>query len=466
MSSRTPFRMDFDIGTIKHLGLQMYSTLPPVIGELVANAWDANATEVEITIPTTPMGADGSEITIRDNGLGMSDQDIRDKYLIVGRDRREKEGLDETPKPYRRKLMGRKGIGKFSAFGIAREIEIESVVDGEISRFVMDYDRMLKSADNHHIEFAPLEPSDAVSAGTTVTLRRFVKFRTRKIPLEILRRGLARRFAVISSQHDFQIIVNGRAISADERDMQRLLGKDADGNPYLWPFDNEEIVPETGWRVSGWIGAVDRTTPERDRPERDRIDRGISIMARGKMVQEPFLFDTGVGQQFAISYLIGEIHAEFVDEEEDTIGTSRNTLVWDSDRNVELKKWGQRQVKKVAREWAERRSKDTRRVLDNNELYKEFKKRAKEKGKKEAVGLAEKLVSQVIKKNPTATKEELAPIIKSCIHFLEFDAFGRIISDFASVDLRDVPAIFNLFRDWEVVEAMEMSRVMEGRIGR
>ena len=36
--------MKFDIGTIKHLGLQMYSTLPPVIGELVTNAWDANAT--------------------------------------------------------------------------------------------------------------------------------------------------------------------------------------------------------------------------------------------------------------------------------------------------------------------------------------------------------------------------------------------------------------------------------------
>ena len=45
------YEMKFDVGTIKHLGLQMYSTLPPVIGELVANGWDANATKVEITIP-------------------------------------------------------------------------------------------------------------------------------------------------------------------------------------------------------------------------------------------------------------------------------------------------------------------------------------------------------------------------------------------------------------------------------
>jgi len=31
------------MNTIQHLGISMYSTLPPVIGEVVANAWDADA---------------------------------------------------------------------------------------------------------------------------------------------------------------------------------------------------------------------------------------------------------------------------------------------------------------------------------------------------------------------------------------------------------------------------------------
>ena len=88
--SKEPYRMEFDVGTIRHLGLQMYSTLPPVIGELVANAWDANATKVEITIPETPIDEQTSEIVINDDGIGMSDEDVRNKYLIVGRDRREK----------------------------------------------------------------------------------------------------------------------------------------------------------------------------------------------------------------------------------------------------------------------------------------------------------------------------------------------------------------------------------------
>ena len=118
------YEMKFDVGTIKHLGLQMYSTLPPVIGELVANGWDANATKVEITIPDTPINDQTSEIIVKDDGDGMSDKDVRGKYLIIGRDRREEEQSDETR--LGRRIMGRKGIGKFSAFGIAKEIVIES----------------------------------------------------------------------------------------------------------------------------------------------------------------------------------------------------------------------------------------------------------------------------------------------------------------------------------------------------
>ena len=151
ISSKPPYEMRFDVGTIKHLGLQMYSTLPPVIGELVANAWDANATRVSIEIPTEPLSPPESEITITDNGVGMSDQDIRQKYVIAGRDRRAEDDKEVSPKPLRRKVMGRKGIGKFSSFGIAKEIEIESANHGDISRFIMNYDDMLAKATAHEV---------------------------------------------------------------------------------------------------------------------------------------------------------------------------------------------------------------------------------------------------------------------------------------------------------------------------
>lgn len=415
---RPPFLMEFDIHTIKHLGLQMYSTLPPVIGELVANAWDANATKIEITIPETPIDEHTSEIVIADDGMGMSDHDIREKYLITGRDRREQEDSDRTPAPFNRRIMGRKGIGKFSAFGIARVIEIESVHADECSRFVMDYDEMLRNAARRGAEFEALPRSGDVTAGTTITLRRITKFKTRSIPLTALRRRLARRFAVIGASQDFEIIINGSPISADERDMEKLLDKDADGDCYLWRYDNEEIEPDTGWTVSGWIGALDRTTPTRD-----GVDRGISIMARGKLVQEPFLFNAVVGQQYALSYLVGELHAEFVDEVEDTIGTNRNALVWDTEPNTRLMEWGKKQIEKIAREWAGKRSRDNERRLQNGDLYRTFKERASAVENKRALGLADKLVRQVISKNPTASEQELQPIIQMSLDFLEFNAF-------------------------------------------
>lgn len=458
MTAKPPFRMEFELSTIKHLGLQMYSTLPPVIGELVANAWDANAKRVEISIPETPIG-DGSEIVITDDGIGMSDSDIRKKYLIVGRDRRAAEQCDRTPEPLARRIMGRKGIGKFSAFGIAREIEIESVHDRQTSRFVMNYDNMLKEARNRQADFPPLSPTGDLSLGTRVTLRSLTKFRTRRISLTRLRRGLARRFAIVGQKDNFEIVVNGKPISMEERDLRRLLETDADGRKYLWEFKREEIAPDTGWIVSGWIGSVERTTPAAD-----GVERGVSIMARGKMVQTPFTFDAGVGQQFALSYLVGEIHAEFVDEAEDLVGTGRNTLVWDADPNRELMKWGRAQMMKIAREWTERRGEANRRRVEQHEAYLEFGRRAEERGNERARELADRLLRQAISGNPTAEIKEFEPLIRTCRDFVEFSAFWEITKDLVDAEVHDVSQLLSLFREWGVVEAKEMSRVTEGRI--
>lgn len=458
-SPRTAFRMEFDVSTIKHLGMQMYSTLPPVIGEFVANAWDANATRVEITIPEGKIAEGESEIVIRDDGIGMSDMDIREKYLIVGRNRRGSDGSETSPSPQNRIIMGRKGIGKFSAFGIARVIDIESTKNNETSHFIMDYDTMIKDAKDHVITFEPLQATSTVSQGTTIKLRNILKFNNRRIPMGPLRRGLARRFSVIGADNDFSVILNGSEISPEERDLKRLLDRDAKGRRYLWEFEDERIEANSDLTVSGWIGALKRTDPASD-----GIERGISILARGKLVQEPFLFDAVVGQQYALSYFIGEVHAEFVDEDEDTVATSRNKLVWDSPLNVSLKIWGQRKVNKIARAWSERRSADNERQLHNIPLYRDFRERANVLGNRRAIKLADDLVRQAIRKNPTAEIEDIRPIIQTSLDFLEFDKFRDVSQDLAQSELSDIPKILDLFREWEVVEAMEMSRVTEGRI--
>lgn len=317
---------------------------------------------------------------------------------------------------------------------------------------------MEKYAKDRVIAFESLQPTGTVLRGTTIKLRNVLKFKSRRIPIDQLRKKLARRFSVVGTTGDFLVFMNGREISLKERDLKRLLDRDADG-PYLWEFKDEKIEEHTNLTVSGWIGALKRTDTKSD-----HIERGISILARGKLVQEPFVFDAVVGQQYALSYFVGEVHAEFVDQDEDTVATSRNELVWDSPSNVTLKHWGQQKVNKLAREWSERRSKFNEQRLMEIPLYRDFEKRAYELGNKRSIKLALDLVRQAIRKNPTAEIEDLRPIVQTSLDFLEFDKFRDISQDLAQSELSDVARILDLFREWEVIEAMEMSRVTEGRV--
>ncbi len=312
---------------------------------------------------------------------------------------------------------------------------------------------------NDLLNYRDCLPLKVFSIGTKITLRYFTKFKNRRIPIDTIRRGLARRFAVIGEKHNFEVIINGTPISVEERDLKRLLAKDMNGEPYLWEYDNVEIEEETGWTVSGWIGALERTTSKID-----GINRGIVLMARGKLVQEPFVFDAVVGQQYALSYLIGELHTEFVDEGEDTISTTRNSLVWETEANTALKEWGAKKVNKIASLWAKKRRQDKEKQLEENEQYVKFKEQAEATGNKRALKLADQLIRQAITKNPIADTKELEPLIQNCLDFLEFDAFWEIAEELTETAFEDIDALLNLFREWEIVEAKEMARVTKGRI--
>ena len=462
-SIENPYEMKFDIGTIKHLGLQMYSTLPPVIGELVANAWDANATRVKITMPDTPIDQERSEIIIEDDGIGMSDEDVREKYLIIGRDRREKEQSEKTPSPYERKIMGRKGIGKFSAFGIAKEIDVESVYNGKTSHFLMNYDKLLEKEEERVIELPQLPSTRTVPKGTKITLRNIIKFKNRRIPIQTLRQGLARRFAIIGEEHKFEVIINGEPISIEERNLQSKLAKDENGKRYIWEYPDVEIKKGTGWTVSGWIGALERTSQDKD-----NIERGIVLMARGKLVQEPFVFDAVVGQQFALSYLIGELNVEFTDAVEDTIATTRNSLVWDTEANEVLKEWGKNEVNKIASLWTDKRREDNERKLQGHPIYIKFKEEAGKIDKKREFKRADQLIQQLIlkslDKSPNAEIEDFEPLVDMFINFWQFDSFQEMAENIRDAGVEEPDKLLNLFGEWEILEAKEMMKVTEGRI--
>src|SRR3712207_1122885 len=75
--------------TLEHLGTQMYKRRDVAIAELVANSWDAGATEVAITLPEpSSYNPETSVLVVADNGIGMSEDEVEDNYLVIGRNRR------------------------------------------------------------------------------------------------------------------------------------------------------------------------------------------------------------------------------------------------------------------------------------------------------------------------------------------------------------------------------------------
>src|SRR5437899_1235030 len=103
----SPYEMTVDLNVLDHLGINLYSNVAAVLTEAVANAWDADASVVEIRVD-----ADSKKIEIEDDGIGMTVADINEKYLRVGYRRREQGGAHGKVTAKGRSVMGRKGLGK------------------------------------------------------------------------------------------------------------------------------------------------------------------------------------------------------------------------------------------------------------------------------------------------------------------------------------------------------------------
>src|SRR3954451_7763413 len=339
------FTMEFQPQTIEHLGLRLYSSLPPVVGEMVSNAWDADSPDVEIVIPTGAI-TPSSEVTITDHGSGMDANELQLHYLQIGRNRREEEHTDTSPRG--RRLTGRKGLGKLAAFGVANFIELRTIKNGNAIclRFVYEEVKVWPRGTPYSPSFIA-ERSGPTSDhdGTEIRVRGL--HRTTPISLTWIRRELARRFRLVSSA--FFIRINGKALTAEE-------GRQRSDCKVAWSVEDLQggglVDAQRKWRGTGWIGLLERSS---------QVERGVDIYARDKAVELDTMFGLKTTHaQFARAYVIGEVHAEFLDDEEDSIATARNAVNWESDAGQALGKWGAAALVDVLGRWVKQRHDEKR----------------------------------------------------------------------------------------------------------
>ena len=454
--------MKFDMNVLEHLGLKMYTNLPAVVSEYVANSWDAWANEVEVTMPENQQMNPDYEITITDDGFGMTVDDIDEKFLVVGRNRRvdEAEGdemVDVTTKDgEERDIMGRKGIGKLAGFGVANTINVWTCRDGEYVEFEMNFPEMKEKAPNDPNIKDTYEPDVLDSGyaevedtnGTIITLTD-LKYEQRP-STRYVRQQLARRFGVID-RDDFDVIINGEPVTADERGLKSRC-------QFVRDYTDEVVHEEDGreYKIEGWIGTFKDTVP-------DEIGTGVVVMARGKMVQEQTHFgiaEGGTTGQAALSYLVGEIHADWIDEgDRDQVGTARDSVVWDEKPASHLKNFLQSEIRSLCREWPEMRREESMEDLKERESYEKHIEHLDPWEK----DLADSFLGQLSEGDgyDDDLVDEMASYVSTGV---QNKRLSHLMKEIEESDAADAETVIELFREYEVLDAMNSLQVVRSRL--
>lgn len=115
-----------DAGHLRNIGEQSVSNHVQAILELVKNAYDADTEHCTVMFHGTryfdhPLKIE--KITIEDDGIGMTYEDIKSKWLRVGTDYKKRN----TASPlYGRRVSGQKGMGHYSAQRLGEKVRVIS----------------------------------------------------------------------------------------------------------------------------------------------------------------------------------------------------------------------------------------------------------------------------------------------------------------------------------------------------
>lgn len=365
---------------VEDLGLNLYTSLPRVLVEFIANAYDADSPVARITFdkegidqarrvirqqykldverakstssPVVPLTErilpDEFKIVVEDAGCGMSRDELNDKFLVAGRRRLLEEPETNGQSPHHRPLMGRKGLGKLAGFGVARRVEIVTRKEGEsnATRIRLDYDKLVEKRAGNVIEIDDEVLADGggfPEKGTRVILSRLL-YDPLKSRAETIENAIADYFDLIDPD-DFAIYLNGGVTP-----IQALSPDFA----YAWPqadFDKYSLIDKTLDREDG--GQVQFRYRIRFTGEGASLPaarRGIRVYVNKRLAAMPSLLgaDTNMHGFRMTDYLDGTVHADFLAAEStDYIATDRQSLRWESPLLSDMHDFLSEEIKKA-----------------------------------------------------------------------------------------------------------------------
>lgn len=453
MSNNKKLEFTFEIGTIDHLGVKLYSTIPPMIAELISNAWDADAHNVYMYFND---GA-AKSIVVKDDGSGMDFDELNEKFLKIGRNRRVSTHSDVTPGE--RPVLGKKGLGKLSMFGIGKKITISTVKDGKKNSFVMDYDAIKACSQQKTYEPTILEYEVATqeASGTEIKIENLA--RQSGFDLEGIRRNILNRFSIFST--DFIVHIND-----DDKLLINKNGIITENYQFKWDFPKDFNEEQQSFQSLYDFGINNKITGTiyTSATPLSKKQQGIILFSRGKLVQESMSFSERANDNF-FQYMAGSFAVNFIDEspEVDNCSTDRKSLAWDTYGNTDLdllKQLLEKLVSMTQNKWRQSRKeakkqKIKERGVDLDKWIDDLNPAEK--------SLARKLVDAILE-NESLSEDAVSNYISYIKDMYGFTGFQDFTAKLDELGVLGNENALKLLTDWSEIEAKEYAKISLGRM--
>ncbi|MFF2153798.1 Shedu anti-phage system protein SduA domain-containing protein [Paenibacillus chitinolyticus] len=394
-----------------------YKSSEHALKELVDNAWDADAENVHITIPTELFTDE--TIIISDDGIGMTYKQLREDYLNIAYDRRLYKG--EVTLKKGRKIRGHKGIGKFAGLVTASIMEVVTTANNQTSRLTLNKNDLYDfENDIEQIEFNVTTMQSELNNGTTIKLlglNQGLNFPS----IERFRDILLFEFG---RQSDFNIYINKEKITYE--DIQGVKKK------------IKYKLIEAG-DITGSIIISENRKPLKN--------PGVIIRIGGRAIGEPTFFglekEEGIPKKI-LNRIWGEVEANDLIN---VVNSGWDAISENSKGYSELQEY----MKQLLNNEIKKRFKDETNQLQKEILY-EFKSKI-EKLPLPRQEIVKKSINRVLSRFYGDSEEKIKIMVSLLIKAFEEDEYWEVMAKIEEASVKDINSLaeaLNIFGMWEL----------------
>lgn len=393
--------------------------------ELVANAWDAGASLVDLTIPPVRE----IPLVVQDDGHGMNAAQFKTRWMTLGYDRiRHQSQTVEFPaerKGWRRRAYGRNGVGRHGLLCFADSYSVETWRDGKGASFEIG----TQSREN---PFKIEKESSFLRANHGTRLSVIVE---RHLPdPDRIREILSARFL-----HDPQFVVrvNGQSVSlADQTGLIERMTLEVEGCPSAEAF------------------VVDSA-----RAAKSTLYQGIAFWVNGRLVGTPGWI---VGSEAVIDgrARFAKRYSIVVKAEDDWMGEVEQDWVrFKAGGKADalfaaVSRYAQEVFKKLSANLVEESSEDV--LVRNREQFKDLSPL----GRIEVASFTQELVQN----NPTIHPDTLSAAVQAVINLEKSRGGASLLERLTKLDEADIEGLDRLLGQWTVSDALAVLDEIDRRL--